>query len=370
MLRKMSTEFLNLQFLGNTVENYLWCLGIILFGIIFQRLLSRVFALLLYRIFKKYSGNVGVKEFQDLLHRPFATFVILVAGYIGFNYLQFPVNWNVAPEEKFGLRMVVHRSYLIAVIISITWVFLRIVDFMGLILIDRASRTSSRLDDQLIPFFKDGLKIFIGILCFFFMLASVFNVNIVTLIGGLGIGGLAVALAAKETLENLFGSFTIFLDKPFVVGDHVKVGAFQGHVETIGLRSTRIRTLEKSLVTVPNKKMVDAELENITQRTFWRSRTVINLVYNTKHESLKNITSEIQKFLDEHPKVREGSTVNFDQLGQSSLDLLAVYFVRTNDADEFASVKQEINFKIMEIVRSNESDFAYPSTSIYIEKNN
>ncbi len=365
----MSTEFLNLNFLGNTVENYLWCFGIILFGIIFQRVLSRVFALLLYRIFKKYSGNVGVKEFQDLLHRPFATFVILVAGYIGFNYLQFPVNWNVAPEEKFGLRMVIHRSYLIAVIVSITWVFLRIVDFMGLILIDRATRTSSRLDDQLIPFFKDGLKIFIVILSFFFILASVFNVNIVTLIGGLGIGGLAVALAAKETLENLFGSFTIFLDKPFVVGDHVKVGPIQGHVETIGLRSTRIRTLDKSLVTVPNKKMVDAELENITQRTFWRSRTVINLVYNTKQESLKNITSEIQKFLDEHPNVKEGSTVNFDQLGQSSLDILAVYFVRTNDADEFAEVKEEINFKIMEIVRRNGTDFAYPTTSIYIEKN-
>ncbi|MBL7916143.1 MAG: mechanosensitive ion channel family protein [Bacteroidia bacterium] len=366
----MSTEFLNLNFLGNTVENYLWCFGIILFGIIFQRLLSRVFALLLYRIFKKYSGNVGVKEFQDLLHRPFATFVILVAGYIGFNYLEFPVNWNVAPEEKFGLRMVIHRSYLIAVIISITWVFLRIVDFMGLILIDRATRTSSRLDDQLIPFFKDGLKIFIAILCFFFILASVFNVNIVTLIGGLGIGGLAVALAAKETLENLLGSFTIFLDKPFVVGDHVKVGAFQGHVETIGLRSTRIRTLDKSLVTVPNKKMVDAELENITQRTMWRSRTVVSLICSTPQDSVQKIISQIKEFLDHHPKIREGSTVNFDIIGQSSLDVLTVYFVRTTDADEFAEVKEEINFRIMEIVRSNGSDFAYPSTSIYIEKNN
>lgn len=370
MLKKMSAEFLELQFLGNTVENYLWCAGIILTGIIFQKLISKIFSMLLYRIFKRYSGNVGAKEFHNLLHRPFALLALLVIGYIGFSYLTFPPEWNVAPEEKFGLRMVIHKCYVIAIIVSITWVFMRIVDFMGLILIDRASRTSSRLDDQLVPFFKDGLKIFIVILSFFFTLASVFNVNIVTLIGGLGIGGLAVALAAKETLENLLGSFTIFLDKPFVVGDHVKVGTIQGHIETIGLRSTRIRTIEKSLVTVPNKKMVDAELENITLRTMWRARIVLQLIYSTSEQNLRLIIDDIRNYLESHPKVKEGFTVNFDMLNASSIDLLVIFFVNTTDADEFSLVKEEINFKMMELVRNHESDFAYPATSVYIQKNN
>ena len=265
--------------------------------------------------------------------------------------------------------MVIWRIYQMLVIFSITWFFLRVVDFCGLILVYRASKTESRVDDQLIHFFKDGLKIFIVILSFFFMLAAVFKVNIVTLIGGLGIGGLAVALAAKESLENLFGSFTIFLDKPFIVGDHVKIGVISGHVEKIGLRSTRIRTLDKSIVTVPNKKMVDAETENITERTFWRCLLNLGLVYSTSAADLKKIISEIKQLLDAHPKIREGSSVNFDNLGSSAIGLLIVYFVRTSDGDEYMEVKEEINFRIMEIVRANNSDFAFPTTSVVLSRN-
>ncbi len=115
------------------------------------------------------------------------------------------------------------------------------------------------------------------VLALFFVLGFIFKVNIVALVGGLGIGGLALALASKETVENLFGSFTIFFDKPFTVGDHVKVGNVEGFVEGIGLRSTRIRTLERSLLTIPNKKMIDAELENVTLRSMWRPRSYIGL---------------------------------------------------------------------------------------------
>jgi len=366
----MSTEFLNRTFLGNTVENYFWVAGIILVGLIFKQIISKLFSFILFRLFKRYSGSVTIEEFHNLLKRPFSIFFLLVIGYIAFSHVTFPEEWRVGPEERFGVRMVIQKLYQVIVIFSITWMFLRIVDFFGLILIYRASLTESRVDDQLIPFFKDGVKLFIVILCFFFVLAAVFKVNIVTLIGGLGIGGLAVALAAKETLENLFGSFTIFLDKPFIVGDHVKMGVVSGHVEKIGLRSTRIRTLDKSLVIVPNKRMVDAETENITERTFWRARQEIGLLYSTSEANLKNIISQIRVVLTEHPKIREGATVNFENFGTSSLSLLVVYFVRTSDGDEFFNVKEEINFKIMEIVRANNSDFAFPTTSVYIEKNN
>lgn len=309
-----------------------------------------------------------MQEFHDLLKKPFAILFLLAIGYVAFNYLSFPENWNIVPEDKFGVRMVIHKLYQTILIFSITWILLRIIDFFCLILFHRATRTQSRLDDQLIPFFKDGFKIFIVVLSFFFILAAVFSVNIVTLIGGLGIGGLAVALAAKETLENLLGSFTIFLDKPFIVGDNVKVGIINGHVEKIGLRSTRIRTLDKSMVIVPNKKMVDAETENISERTFWRSRQEIGLVYNTSESDIKNILLQLQQLLDGHEKIREGSNVNFDTFGLSSLILVIVYFVRTTDADEFSIVKEEINFKILSIVRANNSDFAFPTTSVIMEK--
>lgn len=364
-----SDEVLNRVFLGNTVSTYLLLGGIILAGLIFRQLISKIFSFFLFRIVKRYSGKVTSEELHDLLKKPFSIFFLLIIGYIAFKQIDFPVSWKLGPEEKFGVRMFINKIYGMFLIFSITWIFLRIVDFFGLILIYRASLTESKLDDQLIPFFKDGLKIFIVVLSFFFVLAAVFNVNIVTLIGGLGIGGLAVALAAKETLENLFGSFTIFLDKPFYVGDHVKVGPIVGHVETIGLRSTRIRTLEKSLVTVPNKKMVDAELENITLRTMWRTRQSLTLIYRTTEADLKNIITEIKAFLNQHTKIKEGSIINFDTFSSSSLDLLVIYFVNTTDAEEYLIIKEEINFKIMEIVHANNSDFAFPTTSVYIEKN-
>lgn len=363
----MNPDFLNRTFLGNTVENYLWLTGIIIAGLIFKRLFSKLFSLILFRIFKKYSTDVTAQEFHDLLKKPFAVFFLLIIGYIAFNHISFPAEWRIGPEEKFGVRMIIHKLYQVVVIFSVTWILLRIIDFFALILINRAARTHSRVDDQLIPFFKDGIKIFIVILCFFFILGTVFSVNIVTLIGGLGIGGLAVALAAKETLENLFGSFTIFLDKPFIVGDLVKVGVVSGHVEKIGLRSTRIRTLDKSIVIVPNKKMVDAETENITERTLWRARQEIRILYSTSKSDIEKIISGIRKILDGHEKITDGSNVNFDSFGISAIEILVIYFVRTTDGDEFSSVKEEINFKIMEVVRSNNSDFAYPTSRVFVE---
>ncbi len=364
----MDSEFLNQTFLGNTVENYMWFAGIILGGLLFKQVLSKLVSSICYRLLKRYSAGVTIQQFHDLLKRPFSLVILLLIGFIAFNYLTFPAEWNVAPEEKFGLRLIIWKTYLIIMMLAIVRIFLRLVDFFGLILINRASRTESRLDDQLVPFFKDTLKILIVVIGFFLILGAVFSVNIVTLIGGLGIGGLAVALAAKETLENLFGSFTIFLDKPFIVGDLVKVGTLQGHVETIGLRSTRLRTLDKTLVTVPNKKMVDAEMENITQRTMWRNKQVISLVYQTSADDLKNILRQLTQFLDGHLNIRKGSTVNFDTLAPSSIDILMVYFVLTADGDVFQVIKEEVNLRIMEIVRSNNSDFAFPVTRVYLDQ--
>ncbi|HMT30771.1 MAG TPA: mechanosensitive ion channel [Bacteroidia bacterium] len=363
-----SDEILNRTFLGNTVSTYMILVGLILLGFIFKQLISKLFSFFLFKLVKRYSGGVTAEELHNLLKKPFSLFLLLIIGFIAFNQIDFPPAWKIGPEDKFGVRMFINKSYAMLLIFAITWIFLRMVDFFGLILTYKASQTESKLDDQLIPFFKDGIKIFIVILSFFFILAAVFNVNIVTLIGGLGIGGLAVALAAKETLENLFGSFTIFLDKPFIVGDQVKIGNVTGHVETIGLRSTRIRTLEKSLVTVPNKKMVDAELENITLRTMWRTRQSINLVYQTAASDLQKITALLKSYLDSHSQIVEGSIVRFENLNSSSIDILMVYLVRTSEVEEYLKVKEEINFKIIEVVRAHNSEFAFPSTSVYMEK--
>jgi MscS family membrane protein len=364
----MDYDFLNRTYFGNTVSDYLIMAGVLLAGLLFKKIISRFLSSLLFRLFKRYSWGVSFEQFSNLLSRPFSLLILLLLGYFAFNNITFPEEWKIGPGDKFGVRMIIYKLFLVALIFAIAWAFVRMVDFMGLILVKRASGTTSRLDDQLVPFFRDSLKIILVIMFLFVMLGTVFELNVVTLIGGLGIGGLAVALAAKETLENLLGSFTIFMDKPFVVGDMVKTGSVSGNVERIGLRSTRLRTLEKSLITVPNKKMVDAELENLTDRLSFRSYFRIPIRFNTAPADLKNILKEIKATLDQHHLVLEGNVVKFDQFSESSLDILIQYYVNTVVWDEFMLVKEEINFRIFDIVTQNNSGFAFPSTSLYVEK--
>lgn len=361
-------EFLSRVYFGNTVESYLWFAGILFGGLLFRHYISRLFSWIFFSLIKRYSGEASGKEFHDLIKKPFHWFLFLIVAYIAVSQLDFPESWAAKPGKKYSPELIVHIIYEIVLIASITWMIMRVVDFFGLILQHRAAKTESRLDDQLLPFFRDALKIIIVIMSFFFILATVFKVNVVTLIGGLGIGGLAVALAAKETLENLLGSFTIFLDKPFIVGDHVRVGNVQGHVHSIGLRSTRIRTLDKTLVTVPNKKMVDAELENITERSLWRVKFNIGLLYSTSNEQLQNIIQQIKKALDNHEMISSDPMVAFDQFGPSSMDVQIVYFVLSGSPDKAAQVKEQINFTIMKIVRENGTDFAFPTTSVFLER--
>jgi MscS family membrane protein len=363
-------NFLQQEWFGNTVQSYLWFIGIIFFGFIFLKLITRLLSKLLFKIFKSHSEGVSLDNFIQLIRTPIAVFLFLITLLIAVQQLQYPPQWNLEPIEKFGLRSFVQRLFQVLLVLSITWIILRLVDFLGLILAYRASLTESKADDQLVPFFRDVIKLIIVIFGFFFILGAIFNLNIASLIAGLGIGGLAVALAAKESLENLFGSFTIFLDKPFVVGDLVQVGGVLGTVENIGFRSTRLRTLEKSYVTIPNKKMVESELDNLSLRTFRRGRFNIGVTYETSVEQIKAIVADIQKYIDDHPNTNQDGKVRFLEFGESSLDIMVQYFVDTMDWDIYIKIREEINFKIMEIVKKHGSSFAFPSRSVYLEKTN
>jgi len=199
------------------------------------------------------------------------------------------------------------------------------------------------------------------------VLSSVFNVNVTAMAAGLGIGGLAIAMASKESIENLLGSFTIFFDKPFTVGDAINVGGVIGVVEKVGFRSTRVRTYDKSIVTVPNKNMVNAELDNLGVRPVRRVNFVIGLSYRTTIEQLKNITREIQAMLDEHASTNQDGRVRFQEFGSSSLDIMIVYFVNSPSWDDLIDVREDVNYRIIEIVNKYKAEFAFPSTSIYFE---
>jgi len=199
-------------------------------------------------------------------------------------------------------------------------------------------------------------------------MGNVFEVDITALAAGLGIGGIALAMASKESLENLLGSFTIFFDQPFTVGDTVTVGTVTGTVEKVGFRSTRIRTFDKSLVTVPNKKMIDAELDNLGMRPVRRVKFNIGLTYETTPEQIKAIVTDIQEMINMHAKTNQDGRVRFQEFGSSSLDIMIMYFVDSPKWNDLIDVKEDVNYKIMEIVKKHNSDFAFPSTTVYLQK--
>lgn len=361
-------EFLNREFLGNNARQFLVAGGIILLGIIFRKFVSKILSRILFKLLERYSKGVGVERFVALLTKPVGLCVSLLTLYLAFVQLHWPPEWKLAPIESFGLKMSIWRLFLVAVCLSFTWVLMRIIEFFSLVFMYRAHQTETKLDNQLVPFVRDILKLIAGIFSVFFIMSAVFNVNVATLVAGLGIGGLAVALAAKESIENLIASFTIFFDKPFVIGDLVQVGSVSGKIESIGFRSTRIRTADKSFVTVPNKKMIDAELENQSERYERRAYFTIGLSYSTSDGQVKKIIGEIKRAIDNHKMIEAGGIVRFSDFGASSLNILVQYYVRSNDWEIYLGTREEINFRIMEIVQANGAVFAFPPMGALPEK--
>ncbi|MFN5705536.1 MAG: mechanosensitive ion channel family protein, partial [bacterium] len=286
--------------------------------------------------------------------------------YIAINHLSYPLKEIVFSRKNSSVEFIdiIDKLFLFFVIISFNWIVLRIIDFIALVLAYKASLTESKTDDQLVPFVRELFKILAIIVGVFVVLGMVFEINVLTLITGLGIGGIAIALAAKDSLENLFGSFTIFLDKPFVVGDLVKVDGIEGTIEKVGFRSTQIRSMDKSIITVPNKKMIDNALENLTLRNFRRIKFTLSLTYETTPQQIKSITDDINNLINNHPNIKEESIAIFEEFGDYSLNLMVLYFIEMMEYYPYLKIKEELNYEITQIIYKHGSSFAYPTRTI------
>lgn len=360
-------ELLNQQFFGNTLGQYMVSAIIMLLGLALRRLMSRIVSKVFYRVIKRYTAGVSERELNELLIQPLSVVLFLFTLFLAFNVLDYPttVTHDLARSEPWPKRLL-FSLYQIGVISALTWVALRLIDFAVLVYHRRAELLTSvntRLDAQFIPFAKDFIKVILLILAFLVMLAQVFNVNVTALIGGLGIGGLAVAFAAKESLENLIASFTIFLDRPFQVGDLVTVGGITGTVEKIGFRSTRLRTAEKSYVTVPNKSMIDKPLDNLSLRTARRVSFTLSFSHDTSRAQLLAIAQELRTYLRGHERVvPEEIQIKLAALTQTGRDLSVQYFVQVATYDEYLDIKEDVNYRILEIVEAHGGGFATNTT--------
>jgi len=225
------------------------------------------------------------------------------------------------------------------------------------------------LQEQLAPFLKQVVKLSISILFFFIMLGVVFNLNVGAIITGLGIGGVAVALAGKETLENLLASFSIFIDKPFVAGDLIKIANITGNVETVGFRTTRIRTLDKSLVTIPNKQLIDQPLENLSFRDTHRARFIIGLPNNTPSQTVKLIIEKIKAEIMTDPLANEQLPIVYlDGFGAYALEIIVIFYAKAIEFEDFWQVKENINFRILKVMEEVGTGLEYPTSIVYLKK--
>jgi MscS family membrane protein len=192
---------------------------------------------------------------------------------------------------------------------------------------------------------------------------------VASLIAGLGIGGLAFALAAQKTVENVFGSISIGMDQPMREGEFVRVEDFVGTVESIGLRSTRFRTLDRTMITIPNGKLADMRLETFAARDHIRFATTVGLVYSTRAEQMRTILADIEKLLRGHPKTwPDNVVVRFKELGTSALEIDLMCWFTTSDYAEFSGIKQDLLLEIMSIVQRNGSDFAFPTQTVHVAR--
>ncbi|BCD60676.1 MULTISPECIES: mechanosensitive ion channel family protein [unclassified Nitratiruptor] len=255
------------------------------------------------------------------------------------------------------------------IIFEIFWIFYNMVHVLDETIYKFAKRFGRELYREIGAFFIKTLKIFILAIGLVSIL-QVWNINVSAFLASLGLGGLAFALAAKDTAANLFGGLSILADRALKIDDWIKVGDVEGTVEDIGLRTTKVRTFEKSLVTVPNQMIANNPIENFSRRNIRRIKMRIGLVYSTTHEQMHNILTDIRNMLKSHPGIAKKATllVNFDEFEDSSLSIFIYCFTNTADWAKYLEIKEDINLKIMEIVQRNGSDFAFPSESIYIEK--
>jgi|TARA_B110000240_G_C13511821_1_gene460004 MscS family membrane protein len=366
----MKEQILQSIFFGNTLEDYIFFFCTVIVGLLFKKLLSKYLSHMLYKVIGKRGSKVGVDKFDQLLTKPIGLFIMLSIIFIGSTHLQLPSFLDMGSDKDLSVQNIISKCFSLVYIYAMFNILLKVVDYVGLILKQKAELTENKMDDQLIPFATELGKIIIVIFAVFIILGNVFGINITALATGLGIGGLAIAMASKESLENLLGSFTIFFDRPFTVGDIVQVGTVTGKVEKVGFRSTRIITFDRSIVTVPNKKMVDAELDNLGLRPVRRVKFHIGLTYSTSPEQIKNIVEDLQEMVNIHPKTNADGRVRFQEFGASSLDVLVIYYVDSPKWEDLINAKQDINFKIMDIVKKHNSDFAFPSTSVYLQQNN
>lgn len=332
-------RFLDHIILDNTVRSYLIAAGIIGFVFLLKRIISRLVLDVLLAIINQ-TWKINKQSFKELIVKPTSWFLVIFVTVATLDKLNYPGLWEITIYGV-HLHSFINAIGVSAIIISFFRFLAKLVDFIALML-GSSIKASEKSEFQMVNFFRDFLKIIIAFLGLLAVIRWGLNKPIGPLLTGLSIVGAALALAAKESLENLIASFIILFDKPFYVGDLLKINNITGTVERIGLRSTRIRTVDKTLVTIPNKQMVDGIVDNLSMRIQWRGEMKLEFAMDANPTHLEQLIGFVQEELKSRPSQIERYSTYLQTLDKNGIMLWIEYHTLPTAFTGFSELRHEL----------------------------
>lgn len=349
--------FFSEEFFGNLLSKLLFSVLTFFIFFLLRKKITSLIQYLLSKLSKPLKTKILV-PFIKTLYKPIKWIVLFVGFNISLSVLDFDNEINksiVSGSQSFRIFL-------------LTWILFLIVDFLYAHSQEFWAKKHSQSYQNFMNLSKKFIKITIAIVAVIFIL-SIWNYNVNGLIASLGLMGMAVALAAQDTTKNIFGALMIFGDMPFRVGDWVKTPKVEGYVEEIGMRSTKVRTFEDALVSIPNGIIANVAITNWSAMQRRRIKMTLGLTYATTPTQMKNILQEMRELLRNDEDIDQNTIlINFTDYQESSLGIFCYFFTKSTIWAEYLDVKERINLEFMRIVYDNGASFAFPSQSLYIEK--
>lgn len=351
-------ELFDQTFMDISLARIAAAFGLLLLTLLGKKLVGQLFIRILQPFAAKTRHQYDDRVLESL-RKPVEFLLIILGLFFCQQILQLP-------NQPLDLDRFVSAVLKLLVTFDIGWALFNLVGVLDLWFASWASRTESTLDDHLLPFVRKSLRAFIILLA---ILTAIQNLgySISGLLASLGIGGLAFALAARDTLSNVFGSLMILLDRPFRIGDWIRAGEMEGVVEEIGFRSTKIRTFAKTLISVPNNVIANLPLDNYSRMPKRRIKLTIGVTYATSPAQLETAVDQIRQLLRRHPAIDQKFwLVNFTDFGASSLDIMVYCFTTTTVWGDYLDARQDVCLQIMQLLEGLGLEIAFPSRTVYL----
>ena len=346
-------RFDSLIYFGNPITEWLIALAYIIGSVVVARLVYRLFS----KVLKKFTASTDSKLddiIVDSIEEPIALGFVLLGFYLGYSHLQFE-----------GSGDIVDSIFQVVVLLDFTWLAARLLDaVVANVILSVGAASKDSMINQIGPILRKTLRSGVWILGVITAMNNV-GFDVGAMLAGVGIGGLALAMAAKDYVANIFGGITVFVDKPFKVGDRIIVNGIDGTVKEIGIRSSRIITLQGRMVTIPNNSFTSSPVENITAEPSRKVSIALGLTYDTSPERIQEAIELLNKIISDRTDTEDEFTVWFHSFGDFSLNVNCTYYI--NKSGHWANTQGGVNMEILKKFNEAKLNFAFPTQTIVTE---